>query len=376
MNNTLLHKINQRKQENALRKLSLSENKIDFYSNDYLGFSNSKEIKNNSQTILEKYGYKNGSTGSRLISGNYPLIDFTENYIAKYHNSQSALLFNSGYDANLGLLSSVPQRNDIVFFDENVHASIRDGIRLSYAKSFKFKHNEINYLEKELEKARKTKNINEVYIVTESVFSMDGDSVALEKLVEISEKYNAHIILDEAHAIGVLGNNGGGLAEEKNLENKIFARIVTYGKAMGCHGATVLGSSLLKQYLINFARSFIYTTAPSPHQTATILAAYYYLENAYLLREKLSENINHYKDAVGLYNLKTITNSSAIRTIIIPTNNKAKELAEKLQKNNFNIKAILSPTVAKGTERLRICLHSYNTKEEIYALIKMISKFV
>lgn len=368
----LSQKIEQRIQSNSLRQLPIENNLIDFSSNDYLGFSKSEALFNEThQLLLEKKIIRNGATGSRLLSGNHSLYSQAEDFITKFHNSESALIFNSGYDANVGFFSSVPQRGDFVLYDELCHASIRDGIRLSNAKSFKFQHNDLEDLEEIILRCPSEREIA-IYIVTESVFSMDGDSPNLEKMAEISEKYNCYFVIDEAHALGVFGKNGQGLLQDLNIEDKIFARIMTFGKGLGCHGAVILGSQSLKEYLVNFARSFIYTTALSPHSVATILTAYKNLESQKSQIEKLRENISHFnqeKQRIGLKQI-FVRNKSAIQSAIIPGNEKVKSISQKLQENGFDVKAILSPTVPEGQERLRFCLHSFNSKDEISAVLE------
>ena len=284
----LSNKLQLRSQSNSLRQLPEQNALIDFTSNDYLGFANSELIFDKThQFLLDKNIKINGATGSRLISGNHNLYQITEDFIAHFHQSESALIFNSGYDANVGFFSSVPQRNDIILYDELCHASIRDGIQLSNAKSYKFNHNDFENLEKLILKYHT--ELVEVYIVTESVFSMDGDCTNLEELTAISEKYNCNLVIDEAHALGVFGQKGQGLVQELQLQNKVFARIMTFGKGLGCHGAAILGSQNLKEYLVNFARSFIYTTGLSPHSVATILVAYHQLENDTIQISKLPQ---------------------------------------------------------------------------------------
>src|SRR5690606_18769580 len=187
-----------------------------------------------------------------------------EDYIKEFHGSEAALIYNSGYDANIGFFSSVPQRGDIILYDELVHASIREGIRLSHARAFKFKHNDLQDLDSLLLKYNsKQDNLDQryIYVVTESVFSMDGDTALLEGLTNITDIQGAYLIVDEAHATGVFGKKGQGLVQHLDLQKRVFARIITFGKAMGAHGAVITGSKLLGDYLINFSRSFIYTTA-------------------------------------------------------------------------------------------------------------------
>lgn len=374
----LFDKLETRKQNNALRQLPSATSNIDFASNDYLGFAKSATIFNRThQFLIDNNFIENGATGSRLLSGNHPLYELTENYIAQFHQTESALIFNSGYDANIGFFSSVPQKGDFILYDELCHASIRDGIRLSNAKSFKFQHNDFEDLERLLTQYQPStvyQQPSTIYIVTESVFSMDGDTPNLEELVQLAEKYKAHIVIDEAHALGVFGNQGEGLVQSLQLQDKIFARIVTFGKGLGCHGAVILGSDELKSFLVNFARSFIYTTGLSPHAIATIYMAYQSLQQDETSLEKLRNNINIFNQQKQLLGLKPlfVRSKSAIQSAIIPGNEKVKTIATKLQQNGFDVKAILSPTVPEGQERLRFCMHSYNTSEEISSLMACI----
>ncbi|MGC6429817.1 MAG: aminotransferase class I/II-fold pyridoxal phosphate-dependent enzyme [Jejuia sp.] len=367
----LQNKIDSRKKNNALRSLKPQSVLIDFSSNDYLGFSKSESIFNKTSELLIGYNIKvNGATGSRLLSGNHKLYDVLEAQLCEFHKSDAAIVFNSGYDANIGFFSSVPQRGDVILYDELIHASIRDGIIMSNAKSFKFRHNDLVHLEAILNRIQH----ETVYIVTESVFSMDGDTPDLKNLIEISKKHKAHLVIDEAHAVGVFGDNGSGLVQDLELEDGVFARIITFGKALGCHGATILGSKDLKQYLINFCRSFIYTTALPPHSIATIKASYNEL-NTSENQLKLNENINLFKSEIKKYNLNTIfiESNSAIQCCVISGNDKVKDISNALQRQGFDVKPILSPTVPEGEERLRFCLHSYNSEEEISSVIKELS---
>jgi len=373
----LTQKLQTREANNALRKLPVPNNLIDFASNDYIGFAHNEDLFHKTHQYLVEINLKiNGATGSRLISGNHNLYQITEDFIAQFHQSESALIFNSGYDANVGFFSSVPQRSDIILYDELCHASIRDGIQLSNAKSYKFQHNNFEELEAIIKRCHT--ELVEVYIVTESVFSMDGDSPNLEELVALSEKYNCHLVIDEAHALGVFGEKGEGLIQSLNLQDNIFARIMTFGKGLGCHGAAILGSSALKSYLVNFARSFIYTTGLSPHSVATILTAYQHLATEKQAVEQLKQNIIHFNQEKVQLGLKPIFvySKSAIQCAIIPGNEKVKTIATQIQEKGFDVKPILSPTVPEGQERLRICLHSYNSEKEISEILNLLSTFV
>lgn len=367
-------KLKQRIDANALRLLTPQGHLTDFSSNDYIGFSANAQIFNRShQYLLDKGITVNGATGSRLITGNHCLYKETEEYIAAFHQAETALIFNSGYDANVGLFSSVPQKGDVVLYDEYIHASIRDGIRLSYAQSYKFLHNDTAALEKLI--LRHKNSHGEIYIVVESVFSMDGDCSPLKEIVALCKKNGCRLIVDEAHAVGVIGNKGEGLVQHLGLQDKVFARIMTFGKGLGCHGAAVLGSPELSTYLINFARSFIYTTGLPPHALATILTAYKHLKTNGLENVKvLKDIVSFFTSEVHRLNLHElfIKSSSAIHCAIVPGNEKVKHISSVLQQQGYNVKPILSPTVPQGQERLRFCLHSYNTKEEITAALSIL----
>ncbi|MBT8184022.1 MAG: aminotransferase class I/II-fold pyridoxal phosphate-dependent enzyme, partial [Eudoraea sp.] len=280
----LEQKLEARRRNNNLRSLAVKPSLIDFSTNDYLGFSKNRELGQSALRILSEHNVpRNGATGSRLLTGNNDLYSRLEGLLCNFHNSKSALVFNSGYDANIGFFSSVPQRNDIVFYDEYVHASIRDGLKMGNARAYKFRHNDFEDLQSSIFQKEHllAEGDTQVYLVTESVFSMDGDAPRLAELCEICERNKIRLVIDEAHAIGVLGEGGRGMIYDLGLEQKIFARIITFGKAFGCHGAAVLGADSLKTYLVNFARSLIYTTGLPPHSLASILAAYGILQSEF-----------------------------------------------------------------------------------------------
>ena len=368
-------KLEIRKRNNALRKLPLSNKKIDFSSNDYLGFSQSQIIfKETHEFLINNKIIQNGATGSRLLSGNHKLYQEAEDFIANFHQSETALIFNSGYDANVGFFGSVPQKGDLILYDELCHASIRDGIQLSNAKAYKYNHNDFEDLEKLIVRNPNTN----IYLVTESVFSMDGDCPNLEELVLLSNKHHCYLVVDEAHALGVFGSKGEGFVQMLGLQDQVFARIMTFGKGLGCHGAAILGSVELKDYLVNFARSFIYTTGLSPHSVGTILVAYQHLEMDLAPILKLRENIVFFNQQKNLLCLKPlfVRSKSAIQSAIIPGNERVKTLAGQFQEKGFDVKAILSPTVPEGQERLRFCLHSYNSIEDISEVLRLLSNFV
>ncbi len=373
----LSKKISARSEQGLLRELRSANALVDFSSNDYLGLAQSEKIHSKNLELLNESGeIKNGSTGSRLLTGNHEFFEVAEKIVAKFHKSEIALIFNSGYDANIGFFNSVPQRGDLVLYDELSHASIRDGVKSGLAKSFKFEHNDLEDLETLLQSnAGKFENI---YVTTESVFSMDGDSANLKQLSEISQRFGALLVLDEAHATGVFGENGEGLVASLGLENDVFATIITFGKAMGCHGAAILCRDNLRDYLINFARSFIYTTALSPHAVANIIASYEFLEHDNLPINKLRENISHFsqvKMQLGLSQI-FVRSKSAVQSAILPGNENVRAVGKALQEKGFDVRPILSPTVPAGQERLRFCLHSYNSAAEIEEVLNLLSHYV
>ena len=347
---------------------------MDFTSNDYLGFARNKRIFSRASEILEQQGiFRNGAGGSRLLSGNHGLYAPAEESIAKYHKAETALIFNSGYDANIGLFSSVPGKDDLILYDELIHASIRDGIKLSPAKAVKFAHHDLEDLRKKINRL-KNDILGEVFLVTESIFSMDGDSPDLLAFATFAEENKFFLIVDEAHAVGVRGE---GLVAEADLQDRVFARLVTFGKAMGAHGAAILGSPDLKDYLVNFARSFIYSTALPPHSVATVIAAYEELngEGSFEV-QKLQENIEYFKAEVSKMGFQKhfLKSNSAIQCCVIPGNARVKSASVEIATSGFDVRAILSPTVPQGSERLRICLHSFNSKDEISGLMEVLKK--
>lgn len=372
--NMLSPKIKQRIENNALPSRTEKSHLVDFSSSDYLGFSKSETIlKQTSQVLLTQDRVQTGATGSRLFSGNHPLYQVTEDFIATFHEAGSALIFNSCSDANVGFFRSIPQQGDLIVYDELCHASLRDGIRLSNAKSLKFLHNDFEDLEEII--LKHTAETASIYIVTESVFSMDGDAPNLEHLVAVSQRNHCRLVIDEAHALGVFGDKGQGLVQELKLQDQVFARIINFGNGLGCDGAVILGPQELKHDLNNFLHSFRKAVTLPAHSVATILTAYQNLESQNDEIEKLRDVISHLnqeKQQVGL-KLIFVRSKSAIQSAILPGNENVKNIALKLEQNGFDIKAILSPAVPQGQERLRFCLHSFNSKEEVSKVLSILS---
>jgi len=368
----LRESLDKRIAENTFRSITLKSGLIDFSSNDYLGFARSAELKSG----IKKYeaaeiNFLNGSTGSRLLTGNSAFAEELETFIAAFHYAEAALLFNSGYNANLGLFSALGRKGDTIIYDELIHASVHDGMRLSKAECKSIKHNNTEQLELRLKESS-----GHIFVAVESVYSINGDFALLKEIAALCGKYNASLIVDEAHATGIFGEKGRGRVAEMGLEKEVFARLVTFGKAMGCYGAAVLGSDLLKKYLINFARSFIYTTAIPLHTLYTIKNAYEFLNDFYEYDEEvagLNNLIVFFKNKIksaGVINLHE--SNSPIQSIIIPGNEKVRKVAEQIQEKGFDVRPLVSPTVPAGQENIRICLHAFNTEKEVVDLVSAI----
>jgi 8-amino-7-oxononanoate synthase len=362
-NAILQQKLDEKKAAGNLRSLIHADDKIDFSSNDYFGFATSGLLN------TDKHDLPSGSTGSRSITGNSALAEETEQLIAHFHGREAALIFNTGYMANVGLYSCIAGKGDTFISDEYIHASMIDGMRLSYANRLRFKHNDLADLEKKLTHATGNK-----IVAVESIYSMDGDEAPLKDIAAICNKHNALLMVDEAHATGVYGDKGDGLVAKYGLQNDVFAIVHTFGKALGLHGAVVTGSTVLRNFLLNQARSFIFTTALPPHNYLLIQKAYQLLPDAN--RQKLYQLVDYFRKKVsGIDTVGFIDSHSPIQGILVGDSFKTKALANYLFEQGFFVRPIVSPTVPAGKERIRICLHSFNTPEDIDALCNAVSTF-
>lgn len=376
----LEHKLQQRKLEGSLRQLSGSLGKVDFSSNDYLGFARNPSIAQRTHELLKLEGeLGNGATGSRLLSGNHALYGVLENRLEQLYGME-ALVFNSGYAANTGFFAAVPQRGDVVLYDAYIHASIRDGLAMGLATGYKFAHNNLAELEQRLQRLweKKESQDREIYVVTEAVFSMDGDSPDLVQMAQLCETYGCHLVVDEAHALGLFGANGLGLVQQLGLQHRVFARIITFGKALGSHGAAVLGPAPLKSFLVNYARSFIYSTGLPPHGVASILAGLEQLchTEGELAQKKLFAIVEQFREEVLSMGLadRFVASTTPIQCCVVPGNQNVRLLAQELQQLGYDVRPIMSPTVPKGMERLRFCLHGFNTLEEIRGALQVLAQ--
>lgn len=362
--NSLQLSLFEREQKGIKRTLKVRSSGIDFYSNDYLGLAKNEILH---QQILNEFiaqpSLLYGSTGARLISGNSDYLSETEEMIANEHKVEAALLFSSGYNANLALFSALLTRHDVVLVDENIHRSVHDGIKLSNAKKIKFKHNDLDHLEKLLQRVKER-----CFIAVESLYSMDGDCAPLIELVELANKYNAALVVDEAHAFGVFGY---GLVHQFGLQCKVFATVVTYGKAMGMSGATILANQLVIDYLINYASPFIYTTAIADFHVTGLRKGYQFIKENKSLQESLQYNISHFRNS-GL--TSSSNKNSPIQILKFESRSQLTKIQNQLEEAGINTFAVFPPTVAE--ERLRICLHAFNTQEEINQLIEKIKENV
>ncbi|CAJ0745465.1 22900_t:CDS:2, partial [Entrophospora sp. SA101] len=326
--------LEKRKDRNLLRTLVAKDlNQIDFSSNDFLGLSRNQQLKQ--LYISEILNLPTdepllGSTGSRLLDGNSQSADALDDYLAAFHRAESALTFTSGFDANVGFFGSVPQPGDAIIMDEFIHASVHEG----------------------------------------GLYSMDGDVAPLKEIVEISRPYN------NAHSTGVYGRQGRGIVNELGLEDQVFARLHTFGKALASNGGAILGPKVLKSYLLNYARPLIFSTFLPYNNLIGIKCAYKIMSSELgdQLRKNLKRLIVLFKSTIKLPSHMLLSSNSQIQGIIIPGNENVVFLSRLLQKSGYNVKAVRSPTVPIGKERIRICIHADNTEDQIKSLVKIIEE--
>lgn len=371
-----MDQLEERSQKGNFRKLTLSAGKVDFVSNDYLGLARNNTLYELIKMRIDEIDMpnKNGSGGSRLLSGNSQVYEEVETYLASIFQSEATLVFNSGYQANLALVSAVPQKGDTIIYDQLSHVCLKEGAWLSKADSVMFAHNDLEDLERKLNHASGDK-----YVVIESVYSMDGDLSPLKEILKICTENKAKIIIDEAHSTGVIGTRGEGLCVEMGIQDQLLARVYTFGKAMGVHGACIACSNKLKNFLINFARPFIYTTALPLHSLVSIDQSFKYLEKTRHLQKELHLLIDYFQSGISKIaeekeNCYYPGSDTAIQPLIIPGNERIKSVSQFLNKKNLDVRPILSPTVKKASERLRISLHTYNTREEIELLLDALNQ--
>lgn len=324
---------------------------LNLSSNNYLGIADNRRITEEFMKFIGgKYSF--GSASARLLTGNLPVYKDLENLLAKLYNKESALIFNSGYHANVGITSALAQKGDVIFSDKLNHASIIDGMKLSQGKFFRYQHNNMQSLEQLL--IRERENYENAIIITESVFSMDGDIADLAKIVELKKKYNCILAVDEAHAFGVFGKTGLGIAEHLNLTGEIDLLIGTFGKAVGSVGAFVVGDKTLIDFLINKSRPFIFSTALPP-----INIAY----TKWVIENKLPDTFEKREKMLAL--AQKFNSPSHIVPVIIGENAKTVEMCEILYQNGYFTLPIRPPAVPEGTSRIRISLTTEITEKDL-----------
>jgi 8-amino-7-oxononanoate synthase len=337
---------------------------IDLSSNDYLGLASDPRLKRAVIRALEQ-GERAGSTGSRLLSGNAERWENLESEFAQYVGSEASLFFSSGYAANTGLLSAVLGPDDIVYSDNANHASIIDGIRLSKARKVIFPHLDLNFLEDRL---RASPPGGHRFIVVESVFSMEGDRAPLREIAGLSERHGAELIVDEAHATGVFGPEGRGAIAEEARPPCVLASVHTCGKAFGSAGAFVACSEVLKQFLVNRARSFIFSTALPPYLAAQVSASINIVREADDLRARLHSLAAALQAQLRAQGWNTGNSASQIVPVILGSNELALATAARLQRACFAVRAIRPPSVPEGTSRLRLSLNARLSFEDLQRL--------
>jgi glycine C-acetyltransferase len=353
-------------------RISLNGRKvINFSSNNYLGLASSRFLKQASVQAATEFGV--GAGASRLISGNLALHEELEKKIADFKMTESAILFNCGYMANCGILGALGQREDVIFSDRFNHASIIDGILLSRARLVRYAHKDMDGLRRLLihHQSKRGKRI----IVTDSVFSMDGDIAPLQEIAALAREFGASVIVDEAHATGVLGENGRGALELLNLESEIDIQMGTLGKALGGFGAYVAGDSLLIDFLVNQARPLIFTTALPPAVIAASLKALDIVQNRPDLRDTLLGQANWFRKKLQNAGFNTLESETHIIPVLVGENEKAIQFSQKLLEAGIYAPAVRPPTVPKGTARLRISLMATHTLADLEEAMDKIQKF-
>jgi 8-amino-7-oxononanoate synthase len=397
-------KLENRKEKGSLRRLksfrsvdgetTSGSTAIDFSTNDYLGLAQSVRQQQKVEELYESLPHRYlGSTGSRLLTGDSEYAQDLETRLAEWHRRPSAMLCNSGYDANLSVMSCL-SLNSTVIMDELCHNSIQMGLRLSKGHTVRtFRHSSLDDLQRILiaEKENRSKySPKPAIVVVESVYSMDGDAAPLQEILDMALAYNACVVVDEAHGLGILGDYGLGLLEEQRLEKHpaLLCSVHTFGKAAGCHGAVVCGSLCIKEFLLNYGRPIVYSTSLPLHSLVSIACSYESMSGIFgkQLRKQLNDTVQlfrklFYEEIVrpnresGHLPIRLLPSDSSIHALIVPGNNVCVQFCEKLwKKSNRTIRLypIRSPTVPKGQERVRIIIHSHNSEDQVTYLVDLL----
>ena len=363
--------LREREEAGLLRRLDSSPQGVDFCSNDYLGLAHDERLRGRMAALAEERRVPPGATGSRLISGNHPEVEALERQLARFYRCEAALVFSSGFAANLGLIASLGGVVKTLLCDRLLHASAIDGGRLSGASRVIFAHNDMLDLKAGLGALGSGES---AAIVVETLYSMQGDFAPLDEIVALAQDHDAAVIVDEAHANGVLGPGGRGGVVAAGLEPRVLARVVTFGKALGLQGGAVLCSAVLREYLVNFARPFVFSTGLSPLWAAWVQAAYQLLGELDAERERLRRIVGYFRQQVKTSPWTWLPSDSWIQCLCVPGPGPVVRVAEVLHRQGLCALPIRSPTVPAGEERIRVCLHSHNTQAEVDLLIGAIDE--
>ena len=344
---------------------------INFCSNDYLGLANHPEVVLAFKVGADEFGV--GSSASSLVCGRCDLHRQLEDKLAEKTGREAALLFPSGYMANLAVATTFAGRTDGVFIDRLAHASLLDAARLSKASLHRYQHVGIDSLNLALKKS----SYNEKLVLTDAVFSMDGDKAPLKELISVCDVNHAVLVVDDAHGFGVLGKTGGGLLEEKEIQaGDIPVLVATFGKALGTAGAFIAAEKTIIETLIQFARTYIYTTAQPPALVGATLASLEVLESESWRREKLNALVKRFRSGASALGLNLLSSETAIQPLMIGESENASRISHELFDEGFLITAIRPPTVPEGSARLRITVTAVHTEEQVDRLLEMLGRLL
>jgi len=345
---------------------------LDFSSNDYLALTEHPAVITASRKYLEKIGA--GAGAARLMSGDLDLHHQLESKVAELKGKEAALIFGSGYLANAGVIPALVGRGDAIFSDRLNHASIYDGCRLAGARLFRFHHNDLDHLEKLLRENRA--GFRRAIIVVESLYSMDGDRCPLNDLVALKKRHDCLLMVDEAHATGIFGENGGGVIEEDGVGPDVDIAMGTFGKALGSYGAYIASSRDMALYLVNRARTFIYSTALPPAVIGASLAALDIIRTEPSLRRELRANVNIFQDRLLQEGLIEKAGPSQIVPVIIGPSSRAVEIAGRLREKGVYATAVRPPTVPEGTARLRFSITRHHTHADLEETVRALMQTI
>ena len=366
----LSHKLSELEASSLSRTLTTADG-IDFVSNDYLGLSQHPDLLSAVANALTTDDARVGSGGSRLLRGNHAEHEALEMEAAQFFGAESALYFGSGYDANVSIFSALPSRHDVVLYDELIHASVKEGVRASFAGKRAVRHNDAQAFEDALKHARQ-RGARGIFIAVESVYSMDGDRAPLVELAQIAERHDAVLVVDEAHATGVFGARGGGLTEDLRIPDLISVH--TCGKALGAAGALVCLPKLVRDYLIQTARPFVYSTAPAPLMATAVRCALKLVRREPWRREKLAALTTFARQRLAAGARRLLGDNTQILPIELGEAQRTNAAAAFLQRRGFDVRPIRPPTVPEGHARLRITLSVERTRDEVCSLAESLEE--